>query len=217
MRARVDGVELRVPRLDGEFAARGHRVAGIDGEVQNHLLDLARVRNDLPHVIREHAHQVDVLADEAPQHLFHPRDDAIRLEHPRLQHLLAAKREELARERLRPARRRADLFDRLPFGVAVGEALLEQFGVAGDGGEHVVEIVGDAASELPDRFHLLGLAQLGLEPLALGDVDPGAHHLHGVPRGVVAHAALVQDPAVRAVLMPEAVLDGELPRGELFP
>ena len=39
-----------------------------------------------------------------------------------------------------------------------------------DDGEQVVEIVGDAASQLPDRFHFLRLPQLGLEILAFGFV-----------------------------------------------
>ena len=52
-----------------------------------------------------------------------------------------------------------------------------QVGVAEDGGEHVVEVVRDAAGEPPDRFHLLRLAQLrfaeaqrllGAAPLASG-------------------------------------------------
>jgi hypothetical protein len=49
--------------------------------------------------------------------------------------------------------------------------------VAHDRGEQVVEVVGDAAGQLPDRLHLLRLTQarlqflpLGLGPHALGDV-----------------------------------------------
>ena len=39
---------------------------------------------------------------------------------------------------------------------------------AGDDGEHIVEIVGDAAGQLADRFHLLHLADLGLGLAPLG-------------------------------------------------
>jgi hypothetical protein len=42
-------------------------------------------------------------------------------------------------------------------------ALARQHDVAGDAGEDVVEVVGDAAGELADRLHLLRLAQLALE------------------------------------------------------
>jgi len=37
--------------------------------------------------------------------------------------------------------------------------------------EEVVEIMGDAAGELADGLHFLGLAELGLEAETLGDVD----------------------------------------------
>ena len=50
----------------------------------------------------------------------------------------------------------------------VGE---EQVGEADDRGQHVVEVVGDAAGELADRLHLLALRELLLERALLGDVE----------------------------------------------
>jgi hypothetical protein len=41
--------------------------------------------------------------------------------------------------------------------------------------ERVAQLVCDACGELPDGGHLLGLDQLALEALAIGDVD--AHQL----------------------------------------
>ena len=66
------------------------------------------------------------------------------------------------------------------------------FGEAQDGGEHVVEIMGDAASEFADGFHFLRLAQLGFQALplrkifqcqqrqsfAFGRLDSHATHFH---------------------------------------
>ena len=60
-------------------------------------------------------------------------------------------------------------------GVAV-ERAAEQVGVAADDGEQVVEVVGDPAGEPADRFHLLRLPELFLEPLAVGDVLVDAEH-----------------------------------------
>src|SRR5438445_1058385 len=48
-------------------------------------------------------------------------------------------------------------------GALLGESLRDQLGVRQDDGEQVVEVVGNPAGELADRFHLLGLAQLLLE------------------------------------------------------
>ena len=50
----------------------------------------------------------------------------------------------------------------------VGE---QQVGRHDDGGEHVVEIMCDAAGQLPDGLHLLALRHLDLERLLLGRLD----------------------------------------------
>ena len=42
---------------------------------------------------------------------------------------------------------------------------------AEDGGQHVVEVVRDAAGELADDLHLLALRELRFERLLLGGVD----------------------------------------------
>ena len=61
----------------------------------------------------------------------------------------------------------------------------QQVHVAEHGGEDVVEVVGDAAREPPDRFHLLRLTQLEFELAALGNVTHRAEH-----------AAIGQQPSV---------------------
>src|SRR5262249_31372299 len=63
--ARVALVELDVRGLDGERAAAGHRVARVDREVHDHLLDVAGVRLDAAEARpRPEAHR-DVLAEQA--------------------------------------------------------------------------------------------------------------------------------------------------------
>ena len=52
---------------------------------------------------------------------------------------------------------------------------LEHGDMAQNDGEEVVEIVGDAASQLAKRLHFLGLAKLFLQQLVLGDVTPESH------------------------------------------
>src|SRR5690606_13452263 len=51
-----------------------------------------------------------------------------------------------------------------------GEPEVGEVGVADDDAEHVVEIVGDAAGEAAEGFHLVGLAQAFFEGHAFGDV-----------------------------------------------
>ena len=47
----------------------------------------------------------------------------------------------------------------------------QQVGRHDDGGQHVVEVVRDAAGKLADRLHLLALRHLALERLLLGRLD----------------------------------------------
>jgi hypothetical protein len=62
-------------------------------------------------------HELDVLADHAPEHLLHVRDDLVDVEDPRLQHLLATECQELPREAGGPFGGLLDLLDPLPTGV----------------------------------------------------------------------------------------------------
>jgi hypothetical protein len=73
-----------------------------------------------------------------------------------------------------------------------GEFYLEQFAVAENSDQQVIEIVGHAAGETAYCFHFLGLAELVLEGAAFGDIaddgddaglarqfDGVGGHLHG--------------------------------------
>ena len=115
--------------------------------------------------------QHDVLADQRPEHRLHLDDDAVQVQELGRQHLLAAEREELAREQRRPVGRLPDLFEvRLAAASRRCGMLEREGGVAADRGQHVVEVVSHAAGESADRLELLALAKLLLEQLALGDV-----------------------------------------------
>ncbi len=52
----------------------------------------------------------------------------------------------------------------------VGDRVAENADGAGDDGQDVVEVVGDAAGQLADRVHFLRLPELGLGGLLLGQV-----------------------------------------------
>ncbi len=62
--------------------------------------------------------------------------------------------------------------------VAASQAPAQQFQRAHDNGQHIVEVVGDAAGQLADGLHLLRLAQLVFQAVLLGDIDAdtGATH-----------------------------------------
>ena len=97
------------------------------------------------------------------------RDDRVQVEHARLQHLAAAEREQLPRERRGARGGLADLV-RVAAEALVVEALDQELAVAGDGRQQVVEVVGDATRQPPDRLHLLRLPQLLLEGPLVGEI-----------------------------------------------
>ena len=88
-------VEVDVAGLDRKPSALRHRVAGVHREVEDDLLDLRRVGLHAAEGRIEQAVQLDRLADQRPEHLGHAGDDTVQVEHARLEHLLAAEREEL--------------------------------------------------------------------------------------------------------------------------
>ena len=87
------------------------------------------------------------------------RTMVVEVEPLRLQDLAAAEGEELAGQLGRPLAGALDLLDLAPFGIVRVEAGEEQLAVAGDDGDQVVEVVGDAAGELAHRLHAGGEAK----------------------------------------------------------
>ena len=86
-----------------------------------------------------------------------------------------------------------------------GGALLAELGVAVDDREEVVEIVGDAAGEGAEALHLVRLAELVLELLALGDVFPETEEIGDLAGGAAEARGLDGFPHGGAV----AALGGE--------
>ena len=87
--------------------------------------------------------------------------------------------------------------------VEVGRVALNCLQVAQDNGQQIVEIVGDAAGELADRFHLLRLLQALIECLRVGDVTPDSGD------DAFARHCRPHDPAMGAVAMAHAVLEAD--------
>ena len=99
MGAREVFVERDVGGLDREFATFGHRIAGVDGQVHDDLIDLSWIGAHGADGGTGHHHKVDVLADHAGQHFKVFGDDFVQIENFRSEHLLAAEGEQLASKR----------------------------------------------------------------------------------------------------------------------
>ena len=146
-RGRVARGEVSMP------PAAGHRVAGVDGQVDEHLLDLAGIGPDRRGAGRQVGDEVDVLADQAAQHLLDPGHGVVQVERRAARSPACALKarswrvRSAARAAGRPDRPRRSLLGRHR---RAGRRRREQRRVAADGGEEVVEVVGDAAGEPAD-------------------------------------------------------------------
>ncbi len=85
--------------------------------------------------------------------------------------LAAREGEQLPHQARRPVGILLDLHDVLERRVARLVSVEQEVGRHHDGGEHVVEVVGDAAGELADHLHLLGLVELALQHPLVGGLD----------------------------------------------
>ena len=122
--------------------------------------------------------------DQAPEEPLPLRHHRVEVEGSGLQGLLPAEGQELAGEVGRLPRDLLDVLDGLPDGLrgnrlAPSQLQAQDVAVGRDRHQHVVEVVGHPSRELADRVHLLGLAQLLLEPPVVRDVDGGDEGVGG--------------------------------------
>jgi hypothetical protein len=190
----VGGVEIDVGGLDDELAAARHGVAGVDHQIENHLVHLARIGLDVPEVRVELRAHLDILAEQAQHHLV-VGDDSVEAEDDRAGDLLAAEQEQLAGE---AGGAFGGVFDvEQAFGERGGALLSrhgfhaaeQEFTLAEDDGEEIVEVVGNAAGQPPDGLHLLGVAKLCFELLLLAAVGEGQH---GAAERAVLHDGIAE-------------------------
>ncbi len=162
--------EFDVRRLDRQRAAVGHRVARVDDEVHHHLADLLAVGADRREVGLQRKLQADLGSEQAADQVLHVRDHVVEVDRLGDRDLAPAEGEQLLGQP-RGAIGGAAHFDRRGMQRRIRRRLLDQLvAVAKQHGNQVVEVVRDAGGEPADRFHLLRLAQLVLETIALAQV-----------------------------------------------
>ena len=76
-RCAVAVIEVHVGQREVEPPATGHRVTGIDGQVDQHLLDLARVGLDRTKTRRDRGRNFDVLGDQPAKQLLRSRENLV--------------------------------------------------------------------------------------------------------------------------------------------
>ena len=145
-------VEGGVFRFDGDLADSGDGVPGVDAQIGQDLVDLGGVHLDRPQVRARQPGEIDVLADQPPQHLEHALHGLVQVEHLGGDGLLAGKGQQLPGQ---VGGALGGLPDFLEVGMKrLGRVHLVQgqFRIAEDHAQHVVEIMGHAARQPADRL-----------------------------------------------------------------
>ena len=160
----------RYARRDAQRPPAGHRIAGVDAYIQEHLVDLCGVGEHGREPFGQVRGDRDALRkclvkkfEELPYDVVH----ANRFPAP---FVLPREREELADHARSPFRGPCDGLDRGRVSCRVVCRPLHERDVAEDDRKEIVEVVRDAAGERSDALHLLGLEDLRLERLPFGDV-----------------------------------------------
>jgi len=97
--------------------------------------------------------------------------------------LAAAEGEQLARESFGALGGVSNRARVVPSGIPLRQAFDQEVRVAFDDHKEVVEVVGDAACQLPDGLEALRRADLALEAVAVGDIDHAQDHIVSLDQG----------------------------------
>ena len=202
---RIGVVEMGVHRLDRQLAAAGHRIARVDGEIDERLLQLAGIDIHLPQAAGQHGLQRNLLAQRPAQQFADAADQFVGADRFGRQRLAAGEGEQALRQRrgaggaFHGAGEEFQDVGRHP--VAARQTPLDEVQRADDDRQHVVEVVRDAAGKLPDRLHLLDLQHLGFAGFQRFGLQPFVGDVAGA--GIEASAVDRRDargPAIGTVL-----------------
>src|SRR5262249_256929 len=152
-----------VSGLDRQSPPFGHRVPCIDCQVDNDLLNLARIGFHSAQALHGVSDQLDIFTYQTAKHLVHVCYNDVQIEDLWLQELLAAKSEQLPRKRCCPFPGFTDLSDVLVNRIVLSQMHQCQIRIAVDCGKQIVEVVSTPAGQSADGVHLLGLAEFFLE------------------------------------------------------
>ena len=199
-------LELDVRRFNRHGPAAGHGVSRVDHEVHHDLLQLAAIREREGEIGRQSQRDLDVLADQPAEHAGHLRDQPVHVERHGVQHLLTAEREQLLGEPRGALGRLDDLAEILRVLVRHGDIGGHDLGEPENDRQQIVEIVGDARSQSPDRVHLVRLPDLRLERPPLRDVLDDRDEMLGLTLGVAMDGHVDPGPHEAAVAPPISLL-----------
>src|SRR5208282_5305446 len=200
-------VQNNVAGLHREFAAFGHGIASVYGQVHDDLLQLARIGLHRAQVGGQYRLHVNVFANQPLQHLHHVGDDHVQVHGAALHYSMAAEDEQLLGERDGALASLVNLLGGRMQPRIFRKAIHEQRAVATDDREQVVKVVGNSAGQRSERLHALCLLQLELQLTVFGDVLHCAFVGDDLRRAVPDGLHVLQDPNFLAVLADDFALE----------
>src|SRR6266446_4673215 len=152
-----------VARGDAQVTSFGHGIAGVDGQIGDHLFDLRRVGENpgLSSVIVKR--EFDVRSQEPGQHEPGLSQRFVQIQWAEFKHLLAAESEELFGNGRGLFSSALNLVQIGARGGFFREGAVQQFRTSAKDHQHIVEVVSNASGEPSKHLHLLGLAHLRLQ------------------------------------------------------
>src|SRR5271166_4800554 len=163
-------VEGNAGGANADFTAVGHGVFGVDDEIHDDLLELAGVGASATDGRSKIGGEFDIFADERAQQALHIGYDGVDVDDFEFEKLLAAEGEKLTGEGGGAIGGLLNGFGLGMQSIFGSELIEENFSVAADDHEQIVEVVSDASGETADGFHFLRLTELIFEDATLGDV-----------------------------------------------
>ena len=164
--ARAVLVELQVSRREGERPPLRHGVSGVEGQVEQGVLELCGVGLD-DGVLGGSLHaNLDPPVETVSQEAEDLVERLMEIERVLVNGTATGERQKLLGEVGGSLGGPDDVARPLP-ALFVRQILHEEQGVAQNPGQQIVEIVGDATGETADGLHALRVVELALEELAL--------------------------------------------------
>src|SRR6185436_10305205 len=162
----VSVVGRSVARHNSEFSAAGHRILGVDSEIDQRQLQFGWIDVDCRRVLCSMACDLDRAPEHRLQKIQEPGDSLLHQDPLRLQRLLAGESEDLPSELRAGADGTLDRLELLALNQ-IGIQVSKQVEIVADNHHQVIEIVRNPAGEAPHRFELLRLNESEFDALAM--------------------------------------------------
>ena len=173
-----DLVQFDGSSFENEFSASRHGIARVHSQVENDLVQLARVNLDDRGRTTRYHRDLDIISHERADKFHNVFESSIQVDQLGLQARFPSEGQQLACEgsaALDGFANIAYVLTRVASGI---DAVAKQFGAGGDDAEDVIEIVCNPACQPADSFHLLSLAQMVFGASLGGDVAGNRRRTH---------------------------------------